>query len=52
MGFSPQQIGKMSLFQFAACVDGFNKANSTEETVDPPTDEEFEAAMALHAESA
>lgn len=42
MGFTPQEVGKMSLYQFAACVDGFNKANSTE--IDAPTAEEFKRA--------
>lgn len=50
MGFTPQQVGRMSLYQFAACVDGFNKMNSTEEMVDPPTDEEFKLAKALHGD--
>ncbi len=31
----------MSLWQFAACVDGHNRANSPDEVVDPPTTDEF-----------
>jgi hypothetical protein len=45
MGFSPQQVGRMSLFQYAACVDGVNEANGAE-TIDPPSDDEFLAAKA------
>lgn len=46
MGFSPEQVGRMSLFQFAACVDGFNKANSPDDAPEAPTDDEFKAAVA------
>lgn len=28
MGFSPQQVGEMSLWQFMACADGWARANS------------------------
>lgn len=27
MGFSPRQVGEMSLWQFWACVEGYGKAN-------------------------
>lgn len=30
MGFTPQQIGAMSLWQFMACADGWARANSPE----------------------
>jgi hypothetical protein len=30
MGFSPQQVGAMSLWQFFACADGWARANSPE----------------------
>ena len=50
MGFTPEQIGRMSLYQFAACVDGVNKANSPDESVEPPTDEEFRAAKEAHGD--
>lgn len=46
MGFTPEQVGRMSLFQFAACVDGFNRANGGEDGPQAPTDEEFRAAVA------
>lgn len=49
MGFSPEQVGRMSLYQFAACVDGFNRANNPDKT-DPPTAEEFAAAKAAHGD--
>jgi len=50
MGFTPQEVGKMSLYQFAACVEGVNKANSADETVSPPTDAEFRAAKEAHGD--
>ncbi|MFC5423045.1 hypothetical protein ACFPOB_26195 [Bosea eneae] len=39
MGFTPAQVGEMSLWQFMACVDGWAKANSPEaakRSNDPP----------------
>lgn len=30
MGFSPVQVGEMSLWQFMACADGWARANSAE----------------------
>lgn len=30
MGFSPQQVGAMSLWQFMACADGWARSNSAE----------------------
>lgn len=48
MGFTPQDVGRMSLFQFAACVDGVNEANS--DHVDAPTDDEFKAAKEAHGD--
>ncbi len=30
MGFTPAQVGEMSLWQFMACADGYAKANSAE----------------------
>lgn len=41
MGFTPRQVDEMSLWQFSACVDGFNTANGAEATVDAPSPEEF-----------
>lgn len=48
MHFTPQEVGRMSLYQFAACVDGVNEANS--DSIDAPTDEEFQAAKAAHGD--
>jgi hypothetical protein len=50
MGFSPKQIGEMSLFQYAACVDGWNESQDAE-AVEAPTAEEFEAAKAAHGDA-
>jgi hypothetical protein len=49
MGYSPQQMGRMSLFQYAACIDGWNQKNAGDD-VEPPTDEEFEVAKAAHGD--
>lgn len=32
MGFTPQQVNEMSMWQFLAAVDGYVKANSAEDT--------------------
>jgi hypothetical protein len=40
----------MSLYQFAACVDGVNEANNPDGSIEVPTDEEFEAAKAAHGD--
>lgn len=40
----------MSLYQFAACVDGYNKAHSTEDQIQAPTAAEFEAAKRAHGD--
>lgn len=47
MGFSPQQVGRMTLWQFFACIDGFVTANSPEKPA-PPSDEEFERMLTRH----
>jgi transposase len=43
----------MTMWELAACVDGFNRANAPSEDLAPPTDEEFdrmlEAYDAAHA---
>lgn len=41
MGFTPRQIGEMSLWEFTACTDGYARANGAEETMAPPTEAEF-----------
>lgn len=49
MSFTPGQVGRMSLYEFSACVDGFNKANSPEGGKPAaPSDAEYAAALAAH----
>jgi hypothetical protein len=31
-----------------ACVEGYNKANGSEDKLEPPTDEEFERMLIAH----
>lgn len=40
----------MSLWQFAACVDGYNKANSPDDEMEPLSPEEFDDMLARHAD--
>lgn len=49
MGFTPQQVGEMSLWQFAAVVDGVNRANGGNKPSAPSVDE-FEAMKAAHGD--
>jgi hypothetical protein len=39
----------MTQWELAACADGFNKANGGEETLEPPTSEEFEEMKVRNA---
>lgn len=41
MGFTPQQVGEMSLWQFTAASVGYAKGNGAEEKPSAPSDEEF-----------
>lgn len=40
----------MSLYQFAACIDGWNAANDSEGSVSAPSAEEFELAKQRHGD--
>ena len=41
MGFSPREVGAMSLWQFLACADGWAKANQPEAANKSNDDEDF-----------
>lgn len=38
----------MSLWQFAACVDGYNQANGGTTKPEPLTDAEFDRLLVMH----
>ena len=42
MGFTPADVGKMSLWEFNAVVRGYNRANGAAEPVVSPTFEEHD----------
>lgn len=46
MGFSPREIGTMSLWQFMACADGYARANSPE-AASRSNDDAFDGLDAL-----
>lgn len=48
MGFTPAQINDMSLWEFAACTNGYRRAHSPEERLPPPTPEEFRKMVEHH----
>jgi len=35
----------MTIWELAACIDGFNAANTVQDQLAPPTDEEFEKML-------
>lgn len=41
MGFTPQQVGAMSWWQFLACADGYALKNGGKPKLEPPSDEKF-----------
>ena len=41
MGFTPQEVERMSLWQYSAAIAGYAKAQGGEEKTEAPTDEEF-----------
>lgn len=50
MGFSPLQVEEMSLYQYAAVVDGWNEANGGEGSAQAPSAEEFALAKQMHGD--
>lgn len=48
IGFTPAEIDEMSLWEFAACVEGYRKANSPEPKPPPPTAEKFAEMVASY----
>lgn len=43
MGFTPQQIGAMTYWEFLACADGYALKNGAKRPINPPTQAEFKA---------
>lgn len=49
MGFTPSQVNEMSLWEFSVASRGWMIANGIKSKLQPPTDQEFESAVArLH----
>lgn len=44
MGYTPEQFYQMSVWEFVACVKGWNKSHGVEKP-DPPSEEEFDQAI-------
>jgi len=40
----------MSLWQFAACIEGYNKAQGGEDKPEPMSSDEFDAMLERHAD--
>jgi hypothetical protein len=49
MGFTPQQVNAMSMWEWAACAEGYVAAHETDEDrrAAPMSDDEFAAAEAM-----
>jgi hypothetical protein len=45
MGFRPADVDAMSLWQFAACVDGWNRAHGAKDGPGAMSDEDFAQAL-------
>jgi hypothetical protein len=45
MGMTPRDVDRLMLWEFAACADGFAKANGAEETPEAPSFEEHLAML-------
>jgi len=51
IGFTPQQVADMSIWQFAAAIEGYNDAHSTDNaTSQAELDDMAEYVLALHNE--
>jgi hypothetical protein len=49
MGLSPAEVDEMSLAQFIAAADGWNRAHEDPDAPpEAPSDEEFDRVMAVH----
>lgn len=42
MGFTPDQVGAMSLWQFTTCAQGYAQSQAVEAEPEAPSDAEFE----------
>ena len=41
MGYTPREVGQMSLWEFMACSDGYARANGANSSPRAPTEAEF-----------
>lgn len=41
MGYTPREVGEMSLWEYTACADGYSRANGGNPSPRAPTEEEF-----------
>jgi len=46
----PADVDACSIYQFAACVDGWNKVHGSEPKAEAPSDDEFDAMLEASAE--
>jgi len=45
IGFAPHQVDRCSFWQLRVCIDGYNRANSAEDNIPPPSDDEFDRLL-------
>ena len=45
MGFTPQQVGRMTLWEFSVCVSGWQKSQGVEEDPQMPDKDAMRAAL-------
>lgn len=46
IGFTPREVDELTFWEFAACIDGYNRANGADEMPEPMSGEEFDEAVA------
>jgi hypothetical protein len=46
---SPREVDECTLWELAACVDAYNRANGAEEQPEPPSSQEFDDMIARHS---
>lgn len=45
LSFTPREVDEMTVWELAACIDGYNAAQGGEAQPEPPTPDEFDAMI-------
>jgi hypothetical protein len=47
MGFAPEVVDRMTMWEFSACADGYAEAHGAKKSAPSITDDQYEALVAL-----